>query len=144
MSFIGVAIGDLHLDKLTKYWANANTMQLDAAKRAVLAAIQKGATHAFFLGDISEGVRDSTGNAMRLSEPAQCAFVQFLFWLDSVIDSSVILGNHDWGSEGVHSLSMFLELQRQQVFKRVRIYPSLEKVRIQGVRVAMMHVLMWT
>lgn len=138
VSFLGVCIGDTHLDKLTKYWPNANAMQLGAAKQTVIAGLRANATEAFLLGDVSEGIRDSTGNAMRLSEPAQCELLKFFFWLDSVINGHVILGNHDWGSEGVHSLSMFIEMQKHGVFKRLKFYPELDRVKIAGVKVAMM------
>lgn len=138
MSFIGCAIGDLHLDKLTKYWPNANALQLGSARRVVDAARRKGAEQVFLLGDIAEGIRDNTGNAMRLSEPAQCELLSFLMELDQVIDTHIILGNHDWASEGSHSLSMFIEMQKHGVFKRVRFYPELEKVSIAGKKIAMM------
>lgn len=138
MSLIGVAIGDLHLDKLTKYWPNANTMQLNSAKRAVIAAKKEGATNAFLLGDIAEGIRDNTGNAMRLSESAQCEFLGFLMWLDSTMETDIILGNHDWASEGNHSLSVFIEMQRHSLFKRIRFHPELEKIKVGGKKLAMM------
>lgn len=138
MSFVGVAVGDLHLDKLTKYWADANTRQLRSVRLAVDAARRKGATEVFFLGDIAEGIRDNTGNAMRLSEPAQCEFLALLLELDQVINSHVILGNHDWASDGSHSLQMFLTMQEHGVFKRTRFYADLERVRVGTTRCAMM------
>jgi DNA repair exonuclease SbcCD nuclease subunit len=138
VSFIGCAIGDLHLDKLTKYWPNANTLQLNSVRRTVNSSVLKGATQVFLLGDIAEGIRDNTGNAMRLSEPAQCELLGLLFELDKRIDTHIILGNHDWASEGNHSLSVFIEMQKHGVFKRVRFYPELDRVKIEGQRVAMM------
>jgi DNA repair exonuclease SbcCD nuclease subunit len=138
MSFVGVCVGDLHLDKLTKYWPDANKMQLRSARLAVDAARRKGATEVFFLGDIAEGIRDNTGNAMRLSEPAQCAFLAMLLDLDQHVNTHVILGNHDWASEGSHSLQMFLTMQEHNVFRRVRFYADLERVKIGTTRCAMM------
>lgn len=138
MSWTGVAIGDLHLDKLIKYWPDANTRQLGAVRKTVAAARQQGASQVFFLGDIAEGIRDNTGNAMRLSEPAQCELLTLLLELDQQIDTHVILGNHDWASTGSHSLQMFFTMQKHGVFKRVRLYETLERVKIDGVRCAMM------
>lgn len=138
MTWTGCAIGDLHLDKLTKYWPDANRMQLRAARKTITAARQQGASKVFLLGDIAEGIRDNTGNAMRLSEPAQSEFLSFLLQLDQEIDTFVILGNHDWASEGSHSLQVFLTMQKHGVFKRVRLYETLEKVKIDGIRCAMM------
>lgn len=136
--FTGVAIGDLHLDALTKYWPNANRMQLDSVRGVVDHARRKGATEVVFLGDVAEGIRDNTGNAMRLSEPAQCELLALLLELDGVINTHVILGNHDWASEGSHSLQMFMELQRHEVFKRTRFYAAEERVKIGGVRCALL------
>jgi DNA repair exonuclease SbcCD nuclease subunit len=138
VSFLGCAIGDLHLDKLTKYWSNANALQLASVRRVVDSARRKGTDQVFFLGDIAEGIRDNTGNAMRLSEPAQCELLKLLMELDQVIDTHIILGNHDWASEGSHSLNVFIEMQRHGVFKRVRFYPELDKVKIAGKKIAMM------
>lgn len=138
MSFVGCAIGDIHYDKLTKYWHNANALQSSAVQRAVSTSMQRAATEAFFLGDIAEGIRDSTGNSMRLSEDAQSEFLSLLMWLDQRINTHIILGNHDWASEGHHSLQLFLTMQEHKVFKRVRFYPTMEKVRIAGVKCALM------
>lgn len=138
MSFIGCAIGDLHLDKLIKYWTNANVLQLNAVRKVVRQGMLKGATQLFFLGDLAEGIRDSTGNAMRLSEEGQCELLKLFLWLDQLIDTHVILGNHDWASEGNHSLGVFIEMQKHGVFKRVRFYPELERVKIGGKKIAML------
>lgn len=138
MSFIGVAIGDLHLDKLTKYWPNANAMQLASARGVIRSAKRRGASRAFYLGDLAEGIRDNTGNAMRLSEPAQCLLLSHFMEMDKEIESHVILGNHDWASEGSHSLSMFIEMQKHGVFKQTFFYPELDKVKIDGRKIAMM------
>ena len=138
MSFVGCAIGDIHLDKLTKYWPNANALQLSAVRRAVNTAMHKSATEVFFLGDIAEGIRDSTGNAMRLSENAQSEWLALMLELDQKINTHVILGNHDWAAEGSHSLQLFLTMQEHGVFKRVRFYSELERVKIKGIKCAMM------
>jgi DNA repair exonuclease SbcCD nuclease subunit len=138
MTWTGCAIGDLHLDKLTKYWPDANRKQLRAVRKTITEAKQQGASRVFFLGDIAEGIRDNTGNAMRLSEPAQCELLTLLLELDQHIDTHVILGNHDWASEGSHSLQMFLTMQQHSVFKRVRFYADLERVKIAGTRCAML------
>lgn len=138
MTWIGCAIGDLHFDKLTKYWPDANHRQAMAVKSTVADAKREGATRLFLLGDIAEGVRDTTGNAMRLSEGAQVEFFDLLCHLDSEIETHVYLGNHDWASDGHHSLQVFLSMYRRGVFKRVHFYDTMTKTKLGGVRCAIM------
>lgn len=88
----GVAIPDIHYDKLTKYWPDANVRQTNCIRQVLDKAIDNGVKTAFYLGDIAEGVRDSTGNSMRLSEGAQVEFLKLLVDYDSRIKSHIILG----------------------------------------------------
>lgn len=141
---IGAAIGDLHLDKMTKYWPDANKRQVNAVLSTAATALDRGATRLFLLGDIADGIKDSTGNAMRLSEAGQVQFLRLLMTIDSdprfsqMESLDIILGNHDWAHEGSHSLQVFIEMCNQNVFKKVRIHETLTKVKYQGKRLAML------
>lgn len=133
---IVLAIGDLHMDKLTKYWEDANAMQVNHVKTVVSSGIRSGASHLVFLGDLADGVRDSTGNAMRLSENAQSLLLELFHWLDARIETDVILGNHDWSSEGNHSLGIFITMSKLGIFKRVRFHATPANRKIGTTKVA--------
>jgi hypothetical protein len=129
----GVCLGDGHLDKLTKYWPNANEMMINGWRRVLNAAIADGVRYAFLLGDVADGIRDSTGNAMRLTEAAQCSLLKFFFEYDGRIHIDTILGNHDWASEGSHSLQIFFELQRHKAFKTIKFHERATCVKRGGI-----------
>ena len=133
-------IGDLHLDKLLKYWPEANTLQLGAVRRVLDSCLSAGITTAFFLGDIAEGIRDSTKNAIRLSEDAQCQFLHLLMDYDGRMHLHIYLGNHDQAEKNLHSLQVFFEMQARGMFKTVRFYDKPTKIRADGVPI---HVMPW-
>jgi dihydrodipicolinate synthase/N-acetylneuraminate lyase len=86
------ALGDVHLDKLRKYWPNANTLQLNAYQRVISRQRSAGIEHFVICGDVADGIRDSTNNAMRLTEEGQCELLKFLMDVDGKANLHVILG----------------------------------------------------
>lgn len=128
---LGVAIGDIHFDALTKYWANANTMQGDAVIKAAHLAVKRfGCKRIVLLGDIAEGIKDSTGAYVRLSEDAQQVCLDVLLELQSLAPVDVICGNHDFSSVGNTSLNLFQRMANNRMFKQVRVHtePCIERV----------------
>lgn len=133
-----VALGDFHADKLTKYWENANAMQANCFRRILNKALSRGIKNAFFLGDLAEGVRDSTGNSMRLSEDGQVQLLSLCKEFDGKMEIDIILGNHDWAQEGSHSLQIFLEMQRCKMFKTITFHDKMTTVVRKGIRCGML------
>jgi len=128
-------LGDVHLDKLRKYWPNANALQLNSYRKTIRLNKQRGIEHFFIAGDVADGIRDSTNNAMRLTEDGQCEFLKFLMDVDGTCNLHIILGNHDWAEQGSHSLQVFIEMQKLGMFKTIRFYPEPEVVNIDGVHI---------
>ena len=134
---LGVAIGDLHLDALTKYWSNANNMQAEAVVSAAHLAVKRfGAKHIVLLGDVAEGIKDSTGAYVRLSELGQSVLLDLLLELQSMAPVHIICGNHDFSSVGNTSLNLFEKMSRNGLFKRVNIYTEPAYKVIDGAKVA--------
>ncbi len=129
-----VTIGDLHLDKLLKYWPNANALKMSAVQRVIDYEFSEGRKNFVLLGDLSDGIRDATGNKIRLSEDAQCRLINFFLHNDGKVNIYVFLGNHDFAEEGSHSLQIFFELQRNKIFKTIRFYDASTLVKIDGIR----------
>ena len=133
----GVAIGDLHLDALTKYWPNANNMQAEAAIAAASVAVKKlGAKHIVLLGDIADGIKDSTGAYVRLSELGQDVLLDLLLELQNLAPVHVICGNHDFSSTGHTSLNLFSKMSRNGMFQRVSVHTEPHYKVIDGAKVA--------
>lgn len=133
---LGVAIGDLHLDALTKYWSDANNMQAEAVLAASHTAVTRfGAKHIVLLGDIAEGIKDSTGAYVRLSELGQAVLLDLLLELQNLAPVHIICGNHDFSSVGNTSLNLFEKLSRNGLLKRVDIHTAPAYKVIDGARV---------
>ncbi len=121
-----LCIGDIHGDKLRNLFpTNHLDLQFAEIRKAIDYARRQGETAVTFLGDLAENIR--------LSPEAESHFIRFFFWLDSVMEGHVILGNHDFAETGNHSLLPFFELQRAKVFKRIRFYEEPTIVNIDGV-----------
>ncbi len=138
MSTEFVFIGDLHCDALTKYWPEANAMQIGAVARVIRTQMKYGRNHFFLLGDLSEGIRDSTGNAIRLSEDAQVQLLRLFREFDGVAHLYVYLGNHDYAEVGSHSLQVFFEMQAGKMFKTIRFFDKPTTLRIDDVDVCVL------
>lgn len=128
-------IGDLHLDALLKYWTEANLLQIGTLRKVISACLQEGIQNIILLGDIAHGIRDSTNNTIRMSEGAQCAFLDLLCEFDGKCRIDIILGNHDIASTGLHSLQLFMLMQKLGFFKSIHFYEKATITRIEGVPV---------
>lgn len=131
-----MTIGDLHLDKLTKYWPEANAMQLGHVRSVINTNLLRGITNVLFLGDIAEGIRDTTGNKVRLSEDAQVQLLHFFAEFDGKVQIDVLLGNHDLAERGSHSLQIFIAAQKAGFFKTVRFYEEPTIIKRDGVKIS--------
>lgn len=130
-----IQLGDMHLDKLRKYWPNANRLQVDAYRRVIRSRLREGYRHFVLCGDIADGIKDATGNMIRLSEDGQREFLSFLKEFDGKAQIDIIPGNHDFSEEGHHSLGVFMEMQRLRMFETVRIHDKPTVIDFEGVRV---------
>lgn len=129
MSLNGVAIGDLHLDKLANLFGEeqAIDLQIVEIKKPLDWAIEKGLTYAFFLGDICE--------KEVMSIYAHMAFVNLLAEYDDKLISHIILGNHDFAETGENSLRLLQLLVKLKFLKNVFIWDKPTAVKLGGVTV---------
>lgn len=121
-----IAIGDLHLDALTKHFPGDLSYQLQyfEIEKALDYAISSGIKHAIFLGDVSEH--------WQLSQLGQQYLNRLLVQYDGRIQMYWILGNHDFAEDGRHSFLPIIELL--PILKTTRIFTSPETVSIDGVK----------
>lgn len=100
----GVAIGDLHLDKLSAMIPKFNSIVISFCRDILLRAERNGCDVAVFLGDVF--------NYMNASEEAQRLFLELLVeFKDSPMAIRVIEGNHGYKRNGMGSLSMLAMLE---------------------------------
>lgn len=131
----GIALGDLHLDKLRKHFPeNSIELQLNEVRKVVRYAKRNGIKRLFFLGDIGEGVKNFTGFLV-MSEEAQAGLFSLLMELDGEFEVFIYIGNHDYTGLESHTLKFFFELQKHKVFKTVRFFDQEEQLKLGGVRV---------
>lgn len=130
-----VQLGDYHTDKLRKYWPNANALQANAYRGVIQRLLAQGLRHFVFCGDLAEGIKDATGNMLRMSEDGQVQLLRLLKEFDGRANMYVILGNHDVAETGMHSLRAFIEMQRLGMFKTVHFFEQPEIRTIEGVRI---------
>ncbi len=131
-------IGDLHLDALVKYWGNANALQLQCVDQVIDSVYRNGIKHILFLGDIAQGIRDTTGNKVRLSEDAQVQLLRLIDKWDGKVTLDFILGNHDLAEIGSHSLQLFMTMQELGMFKTTRFHEKPSNIVRSGVRISLM------
>ena len=124
-----VAIGDLHLDALTKHHPGAIQYQLQDAARACDYAIDHHIEHVMLLGD--------TSHFTRLSETSWLAFLDFLKAYDGRLNIHCIMGNHDFLHTGASALRTFIRMEKHGAFSTVRFYDKPELVEVQGVKLHM-------
>lgn len=118
-----IAIGDLHLDGLNFLGADANKYILSCVEQAEKYAVRHKIEHIFYLGDISD--------KPKLSYDAHTLLMEQ--WLKyPFIHRWVILGNHDYGHLGRHSLEIM-----KCAFKdsHIHIIDMPERVVLEGVPV---------
>ena len=120
-------IGDLHFDKLTKYFGTLDSLarQMSEIEKALTYAKKNGIQHIIFLGDICENVR--------LSTEAEFTLLNLLRRTTEYgLEVHIILGNHDFAENGIHSLVLFKDICRFYI-KNVTIYDTLTDVEIENV-----------
>lgn len=106
----GVAIGDLHLDKLVKMIPNINHIVINYCRTILDEAVEQGYDVAVFLGDIF--------NYMSASEEALKLFLELLVdYEDTGLAIRVIEGNHGYKRNGTGSLSMLAMLEDFNLLK---------------------------
>lgn len=106
----GVAIGDLHLDKLVKMIPSINRIIINYCRTILDEAVEQGYDVAVFLGDIF--------NYMTASEEALKLFLELLVdYEDTDLQIRVIEGNHGYKRNGTGSLSMLAMLEDFNLLK---------------------------
>ena len=124
----GISIGDLHLDKLRKLFPdNHLQLQIHELNKACEFAINKGIRHVFLEGDICEYAR--------LSYEAIDVLIRFFDKWDTKLNFYLILGNHDFAEDGIHSLQPFLTMYQLKWFKTIHIFDAATQMVIDGVTV---------
>lgn len=99
----GVAIGDLHFDKLLNLIPNINIIINKFLRSLLTQAVANKQDVAILLGDIF--------NYMNASEQATRLFLKTLVEFQDLIDIYVIEGNHGYKRSGTGSLSMLSMLE---------------------------------
>ena len=97
--FEAVVIGDPHLDKLTKIFHNAVTMQIAAIRAALQYAVDNNVHHAVILGDVA--------HYTSLSSEATYGLFGLLTEFEDKLNIYVITGNHDYAKEKHNALKFF-------------------------------------
>jgi len=123
----GIAIGDLHLDKLTKVLGTqANQLKMQHLNRALEYAATNGINNVFILGDI--------GDKSRISYDGHKWLLRTLAKWDGILNIHIYLGNHDVDETEVHSLELLvLMYQELNAFKTTKVYSKPEQILIEGV-----------
>ena len=127
MSLSVAFIGDLHLDKLNKYWPDAIHKQLGDNKKILTYCVRTGIKHIVYLGDISE-----TPNLSDESKEA------LFFQLEEFHEKygllfHIILGNHDYSRKGQHSLKLVSSFATKYLGSGVFIHENPQQQEIDGV-----------
>ena len=112
-----VTVGDAHLDKLENLFP-ANHLELQVAEidKVYKYAIKKGVPNVVWLGDVA--------HKERLTEESRIALYSILTRYDGLVNTYIILGNHDVAREGFHSLQFFVKLYETGKFKSVHIFKA--------------------
>lgn len=123
-----VHVGDLHMDKLGRLLGDRQfALQVAELEKPMEYALAKGIRNVNLLGDVSENPF--------LTAPAFCALLRYLKKYDGKLNISVILGNHDFAENGVHSLLPFIEMQELKMFKSVRFFTAPKVIKFGDVKV---------
>lgn len=116
-------IGDVHLEKLGHIIPNFNDLVILTLKRTLDDALDRGATHVVFVGDIFDN-----------AYPSQAAQVAFLDLLTDYPDLQVLIipGNHDFADIDTDSLRITRWAKKLKANIRVIAKPTL--IKIDGLR----------
>ena len=119
----GIAIGDLHLDKLVKLIPNINHIIISYCRVLLDEAVDQGYDVAVFLGDVF--------NYMSASEEALKLFLEMLVdYEDTGLKIRVIEGNHGYRRNGTGSLSILSMLEDFKLLKaQLIIEPRCEVIK---------------
>lgn len=99
----GVAIGDLHFDKILNLIPNINKIIYKQCDSILRKAVERGYHVAVFLGDVF--------NYMNASEESTRLFLKLLVKYQDLIEIIVIEGNHGYKRNGTGSLSTLSMLE---------------------------------
>lgn len=105
----GVAIGDLHLDKLVQMIPNINFIIIDYCRTILKQAVEDEYDVAVFLGDIF--------NFMTASSEAQRLLLELFVEFQDQIEIRAIEGNHGYRRNGTGSLSTLSMLEEFKLLK---------------------------
>lgn len=121
-----IFIGDLHFDKLKKHFGLEGLVkQVVEIEKVFTYAKTNGVRNLIFLGDICENVR--------LSVEAEFALLNMLRRTqDYKFNVHIILGNHDFAENNIHSLTLFSEICTFFI-KNVKVYDSITDVEIDDI-----------
>lgn len=125
----GVAIGDLHLDKLTRLFGleKGNELIIKELEKPLKYAVSNSIPNVFFMGD--------TCHKTRMSYDAHKRLLSILHKYDGILNIHIILGNHDWDEEGTHALEIIECLCKLKRFSTIHVYSKVTTVSIDGVSV---------
>lgn len=124
----GIAIGDLHFDKLKTLFPDNHVQRVVSEIRKPLRyALDKGIVNVFFLGDVCE--------TSRLSYESLCGLIELISEFDGKLNMYWILGNHDFDEHGVHSLQPLVTMFKCGLFKTTHIFDKPTKKLIDGIKV---------
>ena len=127
MAFEGLAVGDIHYDKIDRYFPGKGIEYQDAELRKVFDyAANEGLSHVFLMGDVADHPH--------LSVNAQKSFLSLLTDYAPKFNIYVILGNHDFADEENNSLDMFSHMKRLNLLPdNVHLFDKPEQRKIDGV-----------
>lgn len=109
-------IGDLHLDKLTKHWSNANELQINEVRKVLGYFASRGITRVVFLGDL--------GETSVMSDDAKVRLFMLLteFHQSKKMTFHLIIGNHDYSHKHKHGLHLVSEIGSKFIPEGLFIY----------------------
>lgn len=123
-----LAVGDLHLDGLARLFP-ANHLELQQAEieKVYSYGYRKGINNVFYLGDI--------GDTHVLSAEATCVLISILKKYDKDFHQYLILGNHDFRENGVHSMKVIETLIELRILKNVKLFVRQTVCEVDGIPV---------
>lgn len=131
----GIAIGDLHFDKLRNRFPGRDLeLQYQAINSALTYAYKNGIKYVFFLGDIGEGYKDFTGKLV-MSSDAHVMLLRIIRQWDKKLRLIFYNGNHDHTELGSSTLDMFLEMYRHKMFETTSFHDKYTELKLGGERV---------
>lgn len=125
-----VVTSDWHLDVLNSIYST----NIEEGIQLQIKDIQKSFEFAMDEGILTVIVAGDIGQRCELSAVAKYHLLNLLLQYDNVLHIHLILGNHDYHRNGVHSLSLVELLCTKHKFSTVFLYTSPTQVTIEGER----------